>query len=140
MSGKDFLDTNIFVYAFDKTAPVKMKKAGAIIRGALEQGTGVISTQVMQEFLNVAVTKFETPLSVPDCKEYLATVLTPLCAVYPDEGLYRDAMDIRVSTGFSFYDSLIVAGAVRAGCKRLFSEDMQTGRTVMGTKIVNPFE
>jgi len=100
---------------------------------------GVISTQVVQEFLNVAIRKFARPLTIPDCKQYLSAALLPLCTVYPDERLYLEALDIQVETKYSFYDCLILAGASRAGCSIVYSEDLQAGRSVRNLKIVNPF-
>jgi predicted nucleic acid-binding protein len=57
----------------------------------------------------------------------------------PDTALYRLALEIRQESGYSFYDALIVAGALSAGCTRLLSEDMQHGRTIRGLLIENPF-
>jgi predicted nucleic acid-binding protein len=139
MSAKFFLDTNVFVYAFDSDSTGKASKANELIRKALKDREGVISTQVVQEFLNVAIRKFRKPLTIPDCKQYLAAVLLPLCTVYPDEHLYREALDIRAETGYSFYDCLILAGADSAGCDTVFSEDLQAGRSVKNLEIVNPF-
>jgi len=139
MSAKFFLDTNVFVYSFDTNSPGKASKANELIRKALKERQGVISTQVVQEFLNVAIRKFRKPLTIPDCKQYLSAVLLPLCTVYPDEYLYREALDIQAQTGYSFYDCLILAGADRGGCGIVFSEDLQAGRLVKNLEIVNPF-
>lgn len=139
MSAKFFLDTNVFVYAFNNESPGKASKASELIRKALKERQGVISTQVIQEFLNVATRKFSKPLTVPDCKQYLSAVLLPLCTVFPDEYLYREALDIQVETGYSFCDCLILAGADRSGCGIVFSEDLQAGRLVKNLEIVNPF-
>lgn len=139
MSDKYFLDTNVFVYSFDNSAPDKKARALALIRSALDNGSGVISTQVIQEFLNVALSKFAVPMTVEDGKTYVRLVLNPLCEVYPDLSLYETCLDIKAETGFSFYDSLIVTGAVKAECTILYSEDMQAGRIIRGVKILNPF-
>lgn len=139
MSGNFFLDTNIFVYTFDHSAPVKQKKALHLIERALTSGAGVISYQVIQEFLNVSTRKFQVPLRVFDAKTYLEEILLPLCTVYSSPELYHYALDIHDHSQFSFYDSLIVAGAIRAGCSTLYSEDMQHGRKIGPVKIINPF-
>ena len=139
MRGRFFLDTNIFVYTFDRASKSKRDKARNLVREALERGEGNISTQVIQEFLNVALTRFESPLSVPDARQFVASILLPLCSVYPDAELYADALSVYQSGGFSFYDSLIVAGAKRCGAKTLYSEDLQDGRVMDGLTVVNPF-
>ena len=66
MSGRYFLDTNVFVYTFDKDSPDKRARANELIKTALLEGTGCMSFQVIQEFMNVALRKFESSLSIPD--------------------------------------------------------------------------
>ena len=139
MSAKYFLDTNIIVYSFDASQPDKQSRAQELIGAGLQSGEGVISTQVVQEFLNVATRKFASPLKIEDCKAYLKMVLGPLCHVYPDQALYETSLDIQQETGYSFYDAIIVAGALRGGCEILYSEDLKSGQQVRGLKIVNPF-
>lgn len=139
MSGRDFLDTNVLVYSFDKKQLAKRDLARELIGRALRDGNAIISIQVVQEFLNVAMHKFVSPFTVEECGAYLAGVLEPLCQVYPDVSLYRKALDVRRASGFSFYDSLIVAAAARGQCSRLLSEDMQEGRVIEGVTITNPF-
>ena len=139
MSAKYFLDTNIFVYSFDQNSPQKNKRSQVLIAEALYTGEGLISTQVIQEFLNVAMRKFAIPLTPNDGKVYLQKVLAPLCQVFPDKVLYETALDILKNTGYSFYDSLILAGAQRGGASVLYSEDFQSGQQVGGIEIINPF-
>jgi predicted nucleic acid-binding protein len=139
MSDKYFLDTNIFVYSFDQSQPVKKEQSLSLIADALHTGDGLISTQVIQEFLNVATRKFAAPMKPEDSKIYLQKVLHPLCQVFPDLALYEAALDISQATGYSFYDSLILAGAQRGECSILFSEDLQAGQQVNGIKIIDPF-
>jgi predicted nucleic acid-binding protein len=81
--GLFFLDTNIFVYSFDVTAPHKQQTARDLIRAALSTQRGVISAQVMQEFLNVALRKFTQPMTIAESQEYLKITLLPLCRHYP---------------------------------------------------------
>jgi predicted nucleic acid-binding protein len=139
MSAKYFLDTNIIVYSFDTSQPVKRERALALVEGALQSGLGVISTQVIQEFLNVATRKFAIPLKTEDCKVYLKRVLGPLCKVYPDQALYEASLDLQQETNYSFYDALILASALRVGCEILYSEDFQSGQQIYGVRIITPF-
>ncbi len=140
MSVKYFLDTNILVYSFDRTAPEKQKRAVNLIDAAIEEGAGVISSQVVQEFLNVATKKFSVKLTRRDVHMCLEDILLPLCAVYPSPSIYARSLDISEETGLSFYDSMIIAGAKESGCGVVYSEDLQHGRTVGGLKIVDPFK
>jgi len=139
MSVKFFLDTNIFVYSFDSRNPAKQKKAQALIDKALTGHVGLVSYQVVQEFLHVAMRKFEKPFSPQECRAYLDQVLSPLCDVLPSMNLYRQALDVKEESGFGFYDSLIVASAVQGGCKTLYTEDLQNGQSIAGLTIQNPF-
>ncbi len=139
ISGLFFLDTNIFVYTFDSTAPEKRQIAQQLVRGALRTKRGVISAQVMQEFLNVASHKFRRPMTVSDSRDYLQTVLLPLCQHYPSGTFYERALLIKAETGYSFYDSLVVTAAIESRCTTLLSEDMQDGRVIRELTIINPF-
>jgi predicted nucleic acid-binding protein len=139
MSDRYFLDTNIFVYSFDEGQPGKQAVSIALIAQALHDGLGLISTQVIQEFLNVATRKFNVPLKPEDGKIYLERVLYPLCQVFPNQDLYKTALDILRDTNYSFYDALILAGAIQGGCTILYSEDLSAGQQVGNLRIANPF-
>ncbi len=139
LRGKFFLDTNILVYSFDNSAPEKQQTAQQLIETALSSQQGIISSQVVQEFLNVAQRKFAKPMSLTDARMYLDAVLRPLCQHFPSLGFYEHALRLREETGYTFYDSLIVTAAIEAGCKIVISEDLQNGRTIQGTTILNPF-
>ena len=139
MNDKYFIDTNIIVYGFDDQQPDKKARSLSLITDALQTGNGIISWQVIQEFLNVATRKFKVPLKLEDAKLYLQKVLHPLCQVFPDLEIYQNALDLQGKTKYSLYDSLILAGALREGCTILYSEDLQDGYQVDGLRIVNPF-
>ena len=139
MSARFFLDTNILVYTFDSRSKAKQKKALDLVGEALEDGRGIISFQVIQEFLNIALHKFKKPLLWEESYRYFEGVLGPLCGIYPDPELYRQALHVKHETGYRFYDALIVASALTAGCNILYSEDLQDGRKISNLSIKNPF-
>lgn len=139
MSAKYFLDTNIIIYSFDDRMPEKKTRSLSLIAEALQNGDGIISWQVIQEFLNVATRKFKVPLKPEDARLYLQKVLHPLCQVFPDLDIYQEALNLQEKMNYSFYDALILAGALREGCTILYSEDLQDGQQVDGLRIVNPF-
>jgi predicted nucleic acid-binding protein len=140
MNDKYFIDTNIFICSFDIKEKKRQKKAKKIIGHALSSSEGIISIQVIQEFLNVATNKFKVPLTLQDSKTYLTKVLNPLCEVYPDIIMFELGLDIQATTNYSFYDSMIIAAANKGGCIKLYSEDMQDGHEVRGVTIINPFK
>jgi predicted nucleic acid-binding protein len=139
MSAKFFLDTNILVYTFDEENPEKRERARALVAEALAESRGAISYQVIQEFLNAALRKFSKPLTAGDAERYLTVVLEPLCAVFAGVELYHQAIDISERWKYSFYDSLVIASALQAGCTVLYSEDLQHGQKIGDLRILNPF-
>ena len=139
MSANYFLDTNILVYTFDVHSPAKQVRARALVEEALVHGYGTISTQVIQEFLNVAIHKFRPSLGITDTQTFLRQVLHPLCRVFPNLALYELGLELQSETGYSFYDALIVAGAITTECDTLYTEDLQDGQIVRGVLIRNPF-
>lgn len=140
MKDKYFLDTNIFVYTFDSSHPAKQKKAQLLVQQALKTKRGIISYQVVQEFLNVATKKFQTPMSHTEANLYCEHILMPLCEFYPHNEFYQFSLDIKFQTRFSFYDSLIISAALKTGCKILYSEDLHDGQIIRGSlEIRNPF-
>lgn len=140
MNGKVFLDTNVFVYDIDVEAP-KAKKLVAynLIRDALTQHRSVVSYQVIQEFLAVAIRKFSSSVTVPDARRYLEAVLKPMLTVHSSADLFHEALDICSRYQLSWYDSLIVAAASEASCTVLYTEDLQHGAKINGVRIENPF-
>lgn len=139
MSVECFLDTNLFIYQLDATDERKQDIAGRIIRQGVETGKACISFQVVQECINTALRKAEVPLDHADLRSYLDHVLAPLLRVSASIDLYHRGLDIQVRYRFGFYDALIVAAALEAGCKTLYSEDLQHGQRVDALTIVNPF-
>ena len=139
MKDKYFIDTNILVYSFDQTVKIKQRKAQKLISTALSDHDGIISYQVLQEFLSLSTRKFKIPLSSKETLKYLDEVLEPMCAVHSSIGLYFKAIRLQEESRFSFYDSLIVAGAMEGGCRILYSEDLQHGQKLSGLEIRNPF-
>lgn len=139
MKDRYFIDTNVIVYLFDKSDIRKNERARKLVKEALESGNGVVSFQVIQEFCNVALRKFFTPLSPGDCKTFVNRYLYPLCSIFPGIELYNAALDIKETTGYGFYDSIILASACHSGCKIIYTEDMKDGQNVNGIKIINPF-
>ncbi len=139
MKDKYFLDTNIFVYSFNSGSPDKQSIARNLIQTALREQTGSISSQVIQEFLNVSTKMFDPPLASEDCKKYLNTVLAPLCEVFTSIDLYRKTIEISDRWKYSFYDSMIISAALYTGCTILYSEDMQHKQNIQTLTIVDPF-
>lgn len=135
----DFIDSNVFVYLVDEVDGRKHQIAQRLINRALETRHVSISFQVVQETLNVITRKLVTPVKPDDAQRFLDQILTPLWRVMPSGALYRRGLDIQARYRFGFYDALIIAAALSAGCTRLYSEDLQHGQRIEGLTIENPF-
>ena len=139
MPGKFFLDTNIFAYTFDRDDPDKADRSSALVREAVSTRSGVVSYQVVQEFLNVALKKFDPPLTSMAAEQYLTIVMRPILAVQSSLALFARALRLKDQHRFSWYDSLIVAGALESGCRTLYTEDLQHGMRIDALTITDPF-
>ena len=139
MSGRFFLDTNIFVYSFDASSQKKAAQSVKLIRSALETRRGIVSYQVVQEFFNVALRRFAKPMSSADAEQYLTTTFRPLLSVHSSPALYGEALRIGSRFRLPWYDSLIVASAIKGQCDVLYSEDFQDGQQFGNVEISNPF-
>src|SRR5215469_2819935 len=139
MSDRFFLDTNIFVYSFDRNAPRKADRAVKLIRRAIEAREGIVSYQVVQEFFNLALRRFAEPMSGAEAEQYLSTTFRPLLTVHSSHALYGQALILATTHQLSWYDSLIVASAIEGQCGILYSEDFQHGQRFGGLRIENPF-
>ncbi|HLK03025.1 MAG TPA: PIN domain-containing protein [Candidatus Acidoferrum sp.] len=140
MSGRFFLDTNVFVYTFDSTAPAKQAAALKLVRSALDTRAGIISFQVVQEFLQVALRRFVRPLSSGDAEQYFAKTLRPLLAVQSSPALYGEALRLCDRFQTSWYDAVILAAAIEGECEVLYSEDFQDGQKFGELVVRNPFK
>jgi predicted nucleic acid-binding protein len=140
MSVDSFIDTNVLIYQLEALDARKQRIAEEIVGACVATGNACISFQVVQECLNTVLRKAQIKLEPAAARAYLDTVLTPLYRVSASIALYRQALDLQLRWHFSFYDSLIVAAALEAGCKRLLSEDLQHGQRIEGLRIENPFK
>jgi predicted nucleic acid-binding protein len=139
MSGRAFLDSNIFVYSVDQRDPLKQSIANDLFRSLAIEGHAVISYQVIQEFFNWALVKSSIKMTADEARHYLITTFRPLHVVPPSIALITDAIRIQDRYRLSWYDSLIVAAAQYAGCKLLYSEDLQHGQQFGAVTVSNPF-
>jgi len=138
MPAPDFIDTNVLVYAYDASDPRKQGIAQDIVRKAVA-GEMVASTQVLAEFAATLLHKLSPPARSEDVI-MLLDALGPIKRVLPDEGIIRRAVEAQGSYGLHFYDGMIVAAAERAGCERIWSEDLSAGQKYFRVMVENPFK
>jgi len=134
---KTFIDTNIVVYANDKRDLTKQEAALAVIGRLLENGSGVISTQVLQEYAAVAVSKLHQDHAVVQRQLLL---LETLEVVIVTGEIVRRAVEMSGFNKISYWDACIIAAAEKAGCDSILSEDLSTGHFYAGIRIDNPLK
>ncbi|MGH9564995.1 MAG: PIN domain-containing protein [Candidatus Angelobacter sp.] len=139
MKGRFFLDTNTFVYSFDLRAVSKMRQARDLILEGIATRQGVVSYQVVQEFFNLALRKFEQPMTVAEAEQYLTTVFRPMLSVHSSPRLIVEALRLKERHRLAWYDSLILAAALESRCTILYSEDFQHEQRFGDLRIKNPF-
>ena len=135
---KVFLDTNILVYAYDVSSGSKHDVARNIVTDLWNHRTGVLSIQVLQEFFISVTKKIPKPLDVKTTKDIVRDFLL-WEAVENDGELMLAAMDVQMKYQYAFWDSLIIAAAVKSGVSMLLTEDLSNGQIIEGVLIKNPF-
>lgn len=135
---RTFVDTNVLVYARDASERGKQLVARATLETLWESGTGVVSTQVLQEFYAVATGHLRPPLSPAEAREVVERYST-WRVVTIEPSLIRAASHIHERHRISFWDALIVQAAIVAGASTLLTEDLHAGQSIEGVRVVDPF-
>lgn len=137
-AGRIFVDTNIFIYAFDTSADKKREWADGLIEAIWKSGNGCVSVQVLQEFY-VNVTRKGTN---PPSRHIARMRVSQLGKWRVHEPLSEDvlsAIDLHQEARISFWDAMILQSASKLECETLYSEDLNPGQTIAGVEITNPF-
>lgn len=133
---RSFIDTNLLVHVDAGDEKKKQRRAIERVRQLRRDGSGVLSTQALQEYVNVALKKLR--ITAEQIRSRLAVYERFEVVPSSPQGI-RSALDLTVLHKLSFYDALIVEAAARAVCTELLSESMQAGAIISGVRIVNPF-
>ena len=136
MSTRVFIDSNVIVYANDARDPAKRKRAAELIARHMREGTGVVSTQVLQEYASVALAKLNQEDSI---LLRMLRLLEALTVVQTTPLLIRRAVELRKVHNVGFWDATILAAAEEADCGILLSEDFNPGQYYGGIRVQNPF-
>ena len=136
MSARSFFDSNVLVYADDKAAPAKQRRALELVAEHRRAGTGVVSLQVLQEYFVTVTRKLGVDAHIVRRKVEL---LAEFDVAAPDVADILAAIDLHRLHGFSFWDALVLRAAKQSGCSVLLSEDFQQSREIDGVRVVNPF-
>ena len=137
MSDKRFVDTNILVYAHDRSAGVKHKRAQNLIEQLWNSGQGVLSTQVLQELCVNLRRKIQPPLVADEVRRLIQDYLSWEIVVNTTDSVI-EALEIEQRHKLSFWDALIVHSALTSGATVLYSEDLAAGQTYGPIRVINP--
>lgn len=138
MSDRVFVDTNILVYAHDVDTGNKHSHARELVSQLWETRTGILSTQVLQEFIVAVTRKVPSPISAAQARRavrnYAAWEL-----VVNDIRIILQATEIQEAHQLSFWDALIVSAAFAGNAAVIATEDLNHGQRIEGILIRNPF-
>ena len=132
----EFFDTNVLVYCHDAKIAAKQQRAQALLANAICGSRLVVSTQVLLEFYNVVTAK---KLRSPTEAETLCRLWAESEVVTTTPGLLFRAFSLQQRRQISIWDALIVQAALDAGCRVLYTEDLQHGLRLGEMEIINPF-
>ena len=133
-----FVDTNVLVYAFDKSSSPKKRIAQRLMNRLMTEDTLRVSTQVLQELFVTLTSKVSQRCSSEEAQAVLEDLTAwPLMVV--DYAAIREAVELADGARLSFWDALVVVAAARAGAAVLYTEDLHDGQEILGVRISNPF-
>ena len=133
---KCFIDTNLIVYANDRSSGDRQQQAIDLVATLIRQKAGAISIQVLQEYAHVALTKLGQESNVVIRQTRL---LESLAVITPTPDMVRRSVEIRNAYQVSFWDASIIAAAESAGCTVLLSEDLSANQFYASVQVLNPF-
>ena len=136
MTGLEFVDTNIFVYAHDINSGLKRDRCRALITALWARGQGAVSTQVLSEFYSISLKKFKMPAA--DAEQTLAELGEWIMHRPKFEDLI-EASGWHRRHGVPWWDALILQSALALGCTTLWTEDFTHGQRFGSLTIRNPF-
>jgi predicted nucleic acid-binding protein len=134
----EFLDTNVIVYAHDRSAGTKREVALELLSHLVLERKAALSVQVLQEFFVTTTLKIPAPISRDEARSIVAD-LSALRTHAPTSFDVLGAIDLQAKLKVSFWDAMIMRSATRLGCNVLWSEDLIPGQTYDGVVVRNPF-
>lgn len=137
MPDKYFVDTNILIYAHDRSAGLKHERARQLVERLWISGQGVLSTQVLQELCINLRRKITRPLPVEEVRQLIQDYLTWEVVVNTPASVLQ-ALEIEVRYQTSFWDALVLQAAESSGAAVLYSEDLAAGQRYGPIQVINP--
>ncbi len=137
--GRQFVDTNVFVYAYDRQNEAKQRLARELLKQLWENRRGCVSIQVLQELYVTMTKKVAVPLQPGVVAGIISDLSTWNCHK-PDVNDILDAISVQQRYKTSFWDAMILNSARKMGCRVLWSENFNTGQVYEEVLVLNPFD
>jgi predicted nucleic acid-binding protein len=134
-----FLDTNILVYAYDRSAGQKHKRASGLVKACWEHENGCLSIQVLQEFFVTVTRKIAASLEHAMARQIVSD-LAQWRLHTPEAADLLQAIDLQQNYHLAFWDAQVIQSAANLGCQQLISEDFNHGQRYGEVQVINPFE
>lgn len=138
MTARLFVDSNVLVYAHDNTAGRKYQAARSFIEELWTTDTGVVSTQVLEEFYVVVTRKIQDPLPRRIARELVEAYAGWNLQLITAEDILQ-ACELEAGRSLSFWDALLFVSASKGQAETLVTEDLQHGQILLGVRTQNPF-
>ncbi len=135
---REFIDTDVLVYAHDTTAGEKREVARRLLNNLWRSGHGCVSIQVLQEFYSNITRKVRQPLTHETARRRVLN-LSQWLVHSPTSLDVLEAIDLHLDSHISFWDAMIAVSAKRLNCGVLWSEDLSDGQVIEGVTVRNPF-
>ena len=138
MTGKVFIDSNIFIYAYTSDDEQKHAIARELLRNNVLNSEIILSVQILNEFYSV-MAKYKYPHN--EIKLCLNEIIEQVKVMPLELETIKRCIFIKEKYCYSWWDSLVLASSLENDCEILYSEDLQCNQ-VIGNKlrIVNPFK
>jgi predicted nucleic acid-binding protein len=137
-SDRLFIDTNVLVYAYDRTAGIKYETAQKLLEGLWRNKSACVSIQVLKEFFVIVTRRIKMPLPAERAAQIIAD-LGQWQVHRPDVQDVLSAIELHRRYQTSFWDALILQSASKLNCSTVYSEDLNAGQMYYGVQVINPF-
>lgn len=137
MSDRYFVDTNILVYAHDRTTDLKHERAKALIERLWDSGEGILSTQVLQELCINLRRRIKEPLPTAQVRQLIRDYSTWQIVVNTPDSILH-SLELEARYVISFWDALILNAAIIGGASLVYSEDLAANQKYGPVQVVNP--
>ena len=139
MAEKTIVDTNVLLYVYDRSAPLKQARALTSLDRLVVHGLGVLTAQVLAEFYANATSKLDPPLNLEEAYQRLQNYLLSWEILETTGPIVLEAARGVQTYQMSYWDAQIWASARLNQVPIIFSEDFNTGAVIEGVRFVNPF-